>query len=119
MRIGLGCDCDQHGRDTGKTDEAALHGVMGFAERLGTRKNPAQGEQDDQQRPDDGRKAEQDFADDRRQLPDLVRRAPGIAEARKPKHDAEEGGWHDRRLESVAHGLPQQLAHTSTVLMRS
>jgi hypothetical protein len=41
-----------------------------------------------------------------------MRDAPGIAEACEAKHNAEEGGWHDRRLEPVAHGLPQMLTHT-------
>ena len=107
MRIGLRGDRDQHGGDAGKADEAALYGVVGFTQRLRVRKDPAQDEKDEQQGPDDRREREHGLADDRREMPDLVRGAPGVAETCEPQHDAEEGGRHDRRLESVAHRLSQ------------
>ncbi|MHC2196146.1 hypothetical protein ACVJF1_008779 [Bradyrhizobium diazoefficiens] len=112
VRVGLRRDRDQHGGDAGETNKAALYRMMGFTERLGAREDPAQDEENEQQRPDDGGEREQDLADDRRQMPDLMRGAPGIAEAGKAKHDAEEGGRHDRRLESATHCLPQSSRRT-------
>jgi hypothetical protein len=112
VRIGLYGERDQHCSDAGEANEAALYGMMGFSERLGTRENPAQRKEYDQRSPDDAGETENDFADDRWKMPDLVRGTPGIAETCEAKDDTEESGRYDRWLESVAHRSPKNLTGT-------
>jgi hypothetical protein len=72
--------------------------VRHFRQCCIARGDPLQCVEDDKQHPNDGRREHDCFANDFRQLPDLMRCTPGTAETGKAKNHTEECRRYNRHL---------------------